>query len=355
VIHQEFKYEYDKRAAVDSIKHAEENKVQKAEIEKIDAELKVKRHIQIMLVVGLAMFLIFSVFIYNRFKVTSAQNKIIEKQKNEVEQKKLEAELQRSLVEAKNREIVDSITYAKRLQDAILPPDKLIKEFLPESFIFYKPKDIVAGDFYWFEHKNNCLLFAAADCTGHGVPGAMVSVICNNGLNRSVREYGLVDPGKILDKTREIVIQEFEKSEDEVSDGMDISLCSIEGNKLRWAGANNPLWIIRQDPAKNNEHEFIEYKPNKQPIGKYTNQKNFITHQVDLLKGDTIYIFTDGYQDQFGGEKGKKFKSSNMKQLLLSIQNKEMEEQKEIIKNTFENWKGRFDQVDDVCIVGVRI
>lgn len=341
VIRQEYKYEYEKQTALDSIKH-------EVEIGKKDAELKVKRQVQLTLFAGLLLTLIFSIFIYNRFKISKQQNVIIEKQKSQVEQKHLEAEAQRALVEEKNREIVDSINYAKRLQQAILPPMKLVKEFLPESFIIYKPKAIVAGDFYWIERKNNHILFAAADCTGHGVPGAMVSVICNNALNRSLREYGYTEPGKILDKTREIVIQEFEKSEDEVKDGMDISLCSIENNTLRWAGANNPLWIFRKG-------EMIEYKPNKQPIGKYASQLNFDTHEIALVKGDTIYIFTDGFADQFGGEKGKKFKASNLKTLLLSIQDKDMRAQKEIIDNVFETWKGKYEQVDDVCLIGVRI
>lgn len=327
IIRQEFKYEYDKQTAIDSLKHV-------AEIDKKDAELKVKRQVQVTLVVGLLLILIFAGFIFNRFRVTARQNSIIESQKTVVEQK--------------NREIVDSINYAKRLQDAILPPDKLVKEYFRESFIIYKPKDIVAGDFYWFEKKNDSILFAAADCTGHGVPGAMVSVICNNGLNRSVREYGLLNPGEILDKTREIVIQEFEKSETEVKDGMDISLCSLKGNKLSWSGANNPLWILRGE-------EFIEYKPNKQPIGKHSEQTNFTTHTIDLKKGDTIYLFTDGFADQFGGEKGKKFKTSNMRILLMSLQNNTMQQQKEIINSTFEDWKGSFDQVDDVCMIGIRV
>jgi serine phosphatase RsbU (regulator of sigma subunit)/Tfp pilus assembly protein PilF len=341
VLRQEFKYEYDKQTVLDSLKHV-------AELDKKDAELKVKRQVQISLFAGLALILVFSGFIFNRFKVTARQNVIIGKQKQEVEQKRHEAETQRALVEEKNREIVDSINYAKRLQDAILPPLKLVKEYFPESFILYKPKDIVAGDFYWFEKRNNILLFAAADCTGHGVPGAMVSVICNNGLNRSVREYNLLEPGKILDKTREIVMQEFEKSETEVNDGMDISLCALEGKTLSWAGANNPLWIIRQN-------ELIEYKPNKQPIGKYTDQKNFTTQQLTLQQGDRIYLFTDGYADQFGGGKGKKFKASNMKQLLLKMQDKNMEQQKEIIERAFEDWQGSYDQVDDVCMIGIRI
>jgi len=198
----------------------------------------------------------------------------------------------------------------------------------------------------------------------------MVSVVCVNGLNRSVREHGITDPGKILDKTREIVIHEFEKSEDEVKDGMDISLCVLEGHKLLWAGANNPLWIIRStrhsglDPesvheiagqARNNEYEVMEYKPNKQPIGKYEEEKPFLTHEIELQKGDSIYVFTDGYLDQFGGDKGKKFKAAKLKELLLTIQNKTMTEQHNIINAAFEKWKGNLEQVDDVCVIGVRI
>ena len=198
------------------------------------------------------------------------------------------------------------------------------------------------------EHKDGKVLYAAADCTGHGVPGAMVSVICNNGLNRSVREYGLTDPGKILDKTREIVIQEFEKSEEEVKDGMDIALCSIEGDKLEYAGAYNPLWIIRNG-------EVIETKANKQPIGQFDNPTPYTTHSIDLVPGDSIYIFSDGYVDQFGGEKGKKFKSKAFRTLLLSIQDEPMEDQKTIIDEAFEDWRGTLEQIDDVCVIGVRV
>jgi serine phosphatase RsbU (regulator of sigma subunit) len=214
---------------------------------------------------------------------------------------------------------------------------------------------VVAGDFYWMEQvapagNNNetKVLFAAADCTGHGVPGAMVSVVCNNALNRSVREYGLTDPGEILNKTREIVVAEFEKSEEEVKDGMDIALCSLEGNKLQYAGAHNPLWIIRNGA-------IIETKANKQPIGQFDNPEPYTTHSFDLEHGDAIYIFSDGYVDQFGGEKGKKFKSRAFRELLLSIQDKAMEEQKTIIDEAFSSWKGDLEQIDDVCVIGVRI
>ena len=269
--------------------------------------------------------------------------------RNYKEKKKAHEEvtLQKVIVEKKNKEITDSITYAKRLQSAILPPARLVKEYLNDSFILYKPKDIVAGDFYWMEQKEGIVLFAAADCTGHGVPGALVSVICNNALNRCVREYGLTDPGSILNKTREIVIQEFDKSEDEVKDGMDISLCAINCNELKWAGANNPIWILRSG-------EFIEIKANKQPIGKYAELHDFTTHTMELKAGDVIYISTDGFQDQFGGENGKKFKANNFKKLVASIQDQSMEQQKQAIDLAFETWKGVLEQVDDVCVIGVR-
>jgi serine phosphatase RsbU (regulator of sigma subunit) len=176
----------------------------------------------------------------------------------------------------------------------------------------------------------------------------MVSVVCNNGLNRSVREYGLTDPAKILDKTREIVISEFEKSEDEVKDGMDIALCSLEGNTLKYAGAHNPLWIIRNG-------EVLETKANKQPIGKFDKQLPYTTHTFELEKGDSVYIFSDGLVDQFGGEKGKKFKPTAFRNLLLSIQVKTMEEQRMLIDEAFEAWRGSLEQIDDVCVIGVKV
>ena len=322
------------------------------EIEKTKHEEETRRN-NIIIYAGsggalLLLILAFVLFKSNNQKkksnqLLSAQNKEITKQRDEVE-------IQKLIVEEKNREITDSIQYAKRIQNAILPPNKVVKEYLQESFIYYKPKDIVAGDFYWLEQKNNKILFAAADCTGHGVPGAMVSVVCNNGLNRSVREYGLTDPGKILNKTREIVVQEFEKSEEEVKDGMDIAICSLEGNTLQYAGAHNPLWIIKKDAQ-----EIEEIKANKQPIGQFDNPEPYTTHTIELQKGDSLYIFSDGYADQFGGEKGKKLKTANFKQLLISIQKESMEKQKQLIDEAFENWKGDLEQLDDVCVIGVKI
>lgn len=280
----------------------------------------------------------FSVSLYKRWKIARDQQLLIE-EKNQ-------------LLEHKNREILDSISYAKRIQSAILPPEKLVKEFLMSSFILYQPKDIVAGDFYWMEATDDTIIFAAADCTGHGVPGALVSVVCYNALNRSVREFGNREPGSILDKTRDIIIEEFAKSEDDVNDGMDISLCSFNTKtlELKWSGANNPLWIIRQDA-----NEVTEIKANKQPIGRYSSYESFQTHSFQLEPGDQIYLFTDGFSDQFGGENSKKFKARNMKDLLLRIRKHPMEEQKRLLLQEFETWKGDLEQVDDVCVLGIRV
>ncbi len=317
---------------------------------------------------GLILSLVFGIFIFNRFRVSQKQKRIIEEQKKQSDELKNIAEQQKELVEEKNKEILDSINYAKRIQTAILPPDALIKKNLPESFVLYLPKDIVAGDFYWMEAYAKALasegiLIAAADCTGHGVPGAMVSVVCNNGLNRAVREFGLIDPGQILDKTREIVIEEFQKSEEEVKDGMDIALVSLEQQqeagdsvthnsctKLSYAGAHNPLWVIRKG-----SDEISEIKANKQPIGKYAQPEPFTTHTLELEKGDQVYLFSDGYADQFGGDRGKKMKSSNFKKYLLEIKDEDILDQKFLLQTQFEKWRGEFEQLDDVCVIGIRI
>ncbi len=299
----------------------------------------------VVLMLFVLVLLIISIRSYRRSQVA---NKLILTQKEEVESKKKE-------VEEKNKEITDSINYAKRIQTAILPPDRIVKEYLQDAFILYKPKDVVAGDFYWMEKKGDTLLFAAADCTGHGVPGAMVNVICNNALNRAVREHGLLDPAKVLDKAREIVIQEFEKSDQEVKDGMDISLCALNGNILSFSGANNPLWLIRStENDRNEEGELIELKANRQPVGKFIKPVPFTTQQVELKKGDTIYLFSDGFADQFGGPKGRKFKTKQFKQLLVALKAKSMDEQKRRLEQSFANWKGDQDQLDDVCVIGFR-
>jgi serine phosphatase RsbU (regulator of sigma subunit) len=312
-----------------------------------------KQFLLIFGLIGIAVVLFFALRGMNAKKraniLLQDQNTIIQTKNNEIESAYHQ-------IEEKNIEILDSIRYAKRIQSAILPPRSRIQALIPDSFIIYQPKDVVAGDFYWLEQKNDEILIAAADCTGHGVPGAMVSVVCNNGLNRSVREHNLTDPGKILDKTREIIMQEFEKSDEKVNDGMDLALVSLkstdESDKkiLSYAGAHNPLWIIRKG-----ETEIEEIKPNKQPIGSYPDPQPFTTHHLELKKGDTFYLFTDGFADQFGGDKGKKMKTINFKKLLLSLSKRTLHEQKSRLESAFDEWKGPIEQLDDVCIVGVRV
>lgn len=265
----------------------------------------------------------------------------------------------------KNEEILASINYAKRIQEAILPSDVEVTKYLPDHFIMYEPKDIVAGDFYWFETAGDDIYIASADCTGHGVPGAMVSVVCSNAMNRTVNELGISEPAKILDSVRELVILTFEKSHHDVKDGMDICFCKIDrkNRKITFSGAQNSLYVVKkvkgkiEDPkcVHDDEHMLLELKADKQPIGKFTAAKPFTQHEVYCEKGDCIYLFTDGFADQFGGQNEKKFMYKPFKQLLVKLHKASMEDQRAELERTFENWRGPLDQVDDVCVIGIRM
>ena len=202
------------------------------------------------------------------------------------------------------------------------------------------------------ENLNGWTYFAAADCTGHGVPGAMVSVVCSNALTKSVMEENIVEPAAVLNRTRALVIAHFGRSDNEIKDGMDISLCAYHSatGKVKWAGAHNPLWIKR---AGSQEIEVI--KADSQPIGRYIVNEPFTAHSLQLIKGDSMYLFTDGFSDQFGGEKSKKYKAANFKRFLLTIQDKDMETQHQLISKEFDRWKGDLEQIDDVCVMGVRV
>lgn len=260
------------------------------------------------------------------------------------EQKKFE-----KIISEKNKEITASIQYAKRIQEAILPSNNTFKTKFPESFVLYKPKDIVAGDFYWLLEIDNWVYIAAADCTGHGVPGALVSVVCNNALNRSVKEFGFRETGQILDKTRELVLETFTNDDSDVKDGMDISLASfnLATGELFWSGANNPLWYFSEGVIK-------EITAHKQPIGKADDPTPFKTHALRISKGDSIFLFTDGYADQFGGEKEKKFKYKQMQDLLVENINQSPEEIKKILNKAICDWKGNLDQTDDILVIGIK-
>jgi serine phosphatase RsbU (regulator of sigma subunit) len=341
---KELQAEFDKKLVADSLKNADEKKVTDALIFAKNSQIEKDRIQKIALYGGLILLIVGGAVMYNRFRIIRKQRDIIEIKNKETEEQKI-------IIEEKQKEILSSISYAKRLQEAILPPRSLILENLPQSFVMYKPKDIVAGDFYWIEVvSKDYLLIAAADCTGHGVPGALVSVVCSNALNRTVKEFEITDPGKILDKTRELVVETFERSENEVKDGMDISLCLLnkKTKTLEWAGANNPLWIVR-------EGKTIEFKPNKQAIGKVDKPALYITHKVKLEAEDCIYIFTDGYADQFGGPNGKKFKYHQLVELMCTISTMPIKEQQTKLETEFEAWRGNLEQVDDICVIGIKI
>ncbi len=279
----------------------------------------------------------------------------------EIEQKVIErtAEVvkQKEQLEEKNKDITDSINYAKRIQEALLPSVELKQKLFPESFILFRPRDIVSGDFYWFAEKNGKRLIAAIDCTGHGVPGAFMSMIGNSFLGEIVNERLLTRPGLVLDKLRSMVIRSLKQSDAEsgANDGMDISLLSFREDhtdgtiKVEWAGANNPLWIIRKG-------ECIVYNPDKRPIS-YSrgNAVAFTNHTIELQRGDSLYIFTDGFADQFGGEKGKKFKYKQLQEVLLGIQDQSMKKQEELLDKVFSDWKGSLEQVDDVLVIGIKV
>jgi len=275
------------------------------------------------------------------------------------------------MLQVKNKEIIDSITYAKRIQNAILPTSKLIRSIFKNSFVFYRPKDIVAGDFYWLSkitvNENTFVYFAVADCTGHGVPGAMVSVICSTALNKVVNEMHIQDPGQILNTVTDLVIETFEKSDNELKDGMDIALCcfNLKTHELTYSGANNALWIITDRTEIANQTSVVtnqqmslylhEIKATKQPVGKFAKRMAFKTHALHLKPNDLVYLFTDGFADQFGGVKNKKFKYLTLKKLLLSVAGQSVDEQREALKKSFNDWKGTMEQVDDVCVVGIRL
>lgn len=273
------------------------------------------------------------------------------------------------VIETSHKSIQDSINYSKRLQKAVLPKEEEIKKRLTESFVLFRPKDVVSGDFYWFENHEGYDFIAAADCTGHGVPGAMVSFVCNNALNRSLYEFGKLSPETVLHHTREIVIETFSKSGHDIKDGMDIALCRInqERDELLFVGANNPCWIIRKnihltqielDDRKTvvgDTYSLIEIKGDKKPIGLHEDMSPFTCNNIPICEGDTYYLFTDGYADQFGGNKGKKMMYKPFKKLLLSMAEDSLGKQREELAHSFDTWMGDFEQVDDVCVIGFRL
>ncbi|MGZ4038585.1 MAG: tetratricopeptide repeat protein, partial [Bacteroidia bacterium] len=307
--------------------------------------------------VGLLVVLCLAVFAFISYRQKRQAHITISNQKQEVEKKNAIIEAQKHLVEEKNKDITDSINYAKLIQEAMLSSKELKYKLFPDAFVLFAPRDIVSGDFYWFSEKGGKRFIAAVDCTGHGVPGALMSMIGNAFLNEILNETAQTAPSEILSELRYKVIRTLRQTGSEVQskDGMDIALLAFNesGTHVDYSGANNPLWICRKTGES---YSIFEYEPNKRPIGYYMGKSlPFSGHSIDLQKGDTLYIFTDGYADQFGGPAGKKFKYKQLKEVLMSIQEKTMAEQEQILVDTFKSWKGELNQVDDVLVIGVRV
>ena len=328
---RELNQKYLLKKQTDSIKHLDEILIQQAQTLAKEEQLKNETQRRNGLIVISLLILVSLGLVFNQLKKVRKG---------------------KALVEEKQQEITDSINYAKRLQQGILVPFDLVQSWLSESFILFKPKDIVSGDFYWIEKVGNKMYFAVADCTGHGIPGALVSIICSNALTKSLYEDFTYEPSRILDNTRAIVEERFVRSKDEIKDGMDISLCclNVEDKSITWAGAMNPLWVVRKGSK-----EVEELKPDRQSIGMVEKPKRYKQHEVKLAKGDSVYLFSDGYQDQFGGEKGRKYMKGRFKKFILSVQDQDMQTQLTSFEKEFNSWKGDREQIDDVCVMGVRI
>lgn len=342
LVQEESKMEFEKQ----------EQKIKlEREKERIIAEEKSQRQKLIIwgVIAGLVLVALFAGFILNRWRITQKQKKIIEEQKHEVDE-------QKKLVEEKNKDITDSINYAERIQRAVLPHRRDILRAFPESFVLFRPKDIVSGDFYWAlsSHENSADTFfiGCCDCTGHGVPGAFMSLLNISLLNQAVKEKLLSSPDEILGAARTGIINALNPDgASDAKDGMDAVLCAFDRktNMLHAACANNPIWYIQNGEVKG-------IKPDKMPVGSHMNMHQpFTKHSIQLHEGDTVYLFTDGYADQFGGPKNKKFRYKQLEELLLANNWLPMKTQKDALEKAFMDWKGTWEQVDDVLVIGIRI
>ncbi len=299
--------------------------------------------------------ILLSIFLFIKLR----ERKLIA-EKNNLERKivirtKLIAKQNQKLEET-NRQITDSINYASKIQSAILPDKQLFEDNFSEYFVLFKPRDIVSGDFYWIKKVNEHTVFAAADCTGHGVPGAFLSMLGISLLNEIVVHKEITQANQILEKLRTRIKSQLKQNNiDSTSkDGMDIAVCILneKTNIMQYSGAYNPLYIINKEHKK---HKFTEIKATRNPIGIYIKERPFENHNIKIKKDDLIYIFSDGYADQFSGDSQKKFMSSQLKKLLIENANKKLVDQKQVLENEFKKWKGDYFQIDDILIIGIKI
>jgi len=277
----------------------------------------------------------------------------IETQRDEIEAQRDEVENKNVQIALQNKEITDSIVYAKRIQTAVMPTESEILQIMPDGFIYFKPRDIVSGDFYWASQRKDKTIIVAADCTGHGVPGAFMSMLGISFLNEIVNEQEFPSAGEILNQLRQNVLNTLSQKVENVDmqDGMDIALVIIDKNEMHaeFAGAFNPMIIIRNG-------ELHEVPGDRMPIGSHVfERENFKNNVIKIYKNDAIYLFSDGYVSQFGGADDRKFNSKAFRQLLLNVHSKPMQEQKQILDATLINWKGDKEQMDDILVIGVRV
>ncbi len=299
-------------------------------------------------------------FVYNSYRIKreaniklEEKNRMITRQRDEIEKQRDDISEQRDHIAEQNKLIWDSIHYAQRIQKALLPDDDNFRNVLNHFFIIYKPKDVVSGDFYWESKIGDEIIVVAADCTGHGVPGALMSMLGVTFLNDIVNTRKITRPSEILNNLRDEVINAFNQQgsrNEEIYDGMDIAVCCINQPKktIQFSGANNPLILIR-------ENEVFQFRGDRMPVAISDKMISFNNHTIDLHNNDQVYIFSDGYIDQFGGENNKKFMRKRLINLLVEIKNESMHRQKEILVKTFEEWKGCSEQTDDVVMIGLRI
>ncbi|MEA3477107.1 MAG: tetratricopeptide repeat protein [Bacteroidota bacterium] len=353
----------EKVNAIQRIKEFDVDKKQK-EITVLtqDAEiqsLKAKRQqaVRNSFIIGFVVMVIFVwVILLNFLQKRKANRKIVE-QNEQITEANEELKVLNEAINKQNHEIIDSINYAQRIQSALLPPETYISELLNENFILYKPRDIVSGDFYWIKQVNQYIVLVAADCTGHGVPGAFMSMLGMSYLNEIVQRREITQANQVLNELRKQIKYSLRQhgQRDESKDGIDMALCvmDLKSMKMQYAGANNPLYLIKD---VNGTNELKEIKADRMPLGYYQGKDiSFVNHDIQLDMGDTFYMFSDGFIDQRGGKGNKKFLSKNFKDFLLEIHDQPMQDQKEILDKTLLDWMGDNSQMDDVLVIGVRV
>lgn len=359
----EAQFEYDKKLL--------EQRHEREKEEAMASEQSKREKLVILCIsLGLITVSVFLLVIFRRFRITNEQKKIIEKQKTEVDDAYSKLNSTHALLQEKDKDITDSIAYARKIQNAILPSDEHLKDVLGDFFVLYKPRDVVSGDFYWCHQEGNMVVFAVVDCTGHGVPGAFMSMIGNSTLGQVVIENGIYDAAEILNRMRNNLIKQLQqKGQESISrDGMDMAVCVWNKNtgSIQYSGANNSAYITGRGISNGvngnlkiriHGDDMIELLPDKQPMGYQEGRMEtaFTSQIITLKKGNCIYLSSDGYQDQFGGERNKKFTSKGLRNLLTSIYEQPIPEQKKILNKTIEEWKGSNSQTDDICVMGVKI